>query len=490
MSNSNYLWEKLIKDLKKTLSSEALENWFQTSYFESIDLKKHTATIISENSFISEFLSAVYDKEIKDVLKKHTSLNFDIYYDYYDNNNKIEDTKKFQTKTNDSQNAEHLLFLDRDKPSGTQHIFKKQEFSFDEYKKPEQIITNTVNKKNPSLNKNYTFDNFVVGEGNKYAHAVALSIASTPGNIYNPLFIYGGVGLGKTHLLHAIGNEIEKEFPDAKIECVSSEKFLNDYVSSIKPHNHSKNNNHDVIFRNKYRNVDALLIDDIQFLSGKTETLKSFFHTFNDLQENGKQIVLVSDRSPDQLNDLEDRLVSRFKSGLPVDITPPDFETRVAILKVKCNELDLSLDDSTLSFISSNISSNIRELEGTLKKIKAISDIKKEQPSLKIAEEVISTFVTKSKKNIDSNDIIKICSEYYRISVNDILSSKRKKEIVQARDIAIYLCREMTSLSLPALGERFNKDHTSILYANNKIVSQIEELAEEIEIIKEKILNL
>ena len=340
------------------------------------------------------------------------------------------------------------------------------------------------------MNKNYTFENFVVGEGNAFTHNIAWNVAVEPGGIYNPLFIYGGVGLGKTHLLHAIGNEMENNFPDFKIECISSEKFLNEFLASIKPMK-NKNVGADEDFRRKYRDVDALLIDDIQFLSGKTETQNAFFHTFNELQMNQKQIVLISDRSPSQLNELEDRLVTRFSQGITADITPPDFETRMAILKYKCEQFDIQLSEETLTYISNNISSNIRELEGVLKRIKFTATSKNQQPSLAIAEEILKDTRISPRKNILPENILNVCADFYRIKLDDLLSSSRKKEVVKVRNIAIYLCRELTTLSFPAIGDYFNKDHTSIIYSVNKIAKlskdEEPELMEDIEVIKERI---
>ena len=253
----------------------------------------------------------------------------------------------------------------------------------------------------------------------------------------------------------------------------------------------NKNVGADEDFRRKYRDVDALLIDDIQFLSGKTETQNAFFHTFNELQMNQKQIVLISDRSPSQLNELEDRLVTRFSQGITADITPPDFETRMAILKYKCEQFDIQLSEETLTYISNNISSNIRELEGVLKRIKFTATSKNQQPSLAIAEEILRDTRISPRKNILPENILNVCADFYRIKLDDLLSSSRKKEVVKVRNIAIYLCRELTTLSFPAIGDYFNKDHTSIIYSVNKIAKlskdEEPELFEDIEVIKERI---
>ena len=491
MSNSNFLWEIILRELKSTVDPHVFDTWFSSASIDNVDFMKKSIVITSKEALISQFIQSAYDQKLKEILKKNTGFDFNIEYTSLDN-----DLPLISPHVEDEKPAaENLIrqnFLQGDKPSGAQHFYQKQTFPLEDYKKPEPNKNIIASKKNPTLNKNYTFENFVVGEGNAFTHNIAWNVAVSPGGIYNPLFIYGGVGLGKTHLLHAIGNEMEANFPDFKIECISSEKFLNEFLASIKPMK-DKNNytNADEDFRRKYRDVDALLIDDIQFLSGKTETQNAFFHTFNELQMNQKQIVLISDRSPSQLNDLEDRLVTRFSQGITADITPPDFETRMAIIKFKCEQFDIKLDEETLTYISSNVSSNIRELEGVLKRIKFTATSKHEQPSLSIAEEILKSAKTSPRKNISPDNIINVCADFYKIKVDDILSSSRKKEVVQVRNIAIYLCRELTTLSFPSIGDCFNKDHTSILYSFNKIAKlskdENPEIFEDIEVIKERL---
>ncbi|MGX7070876.1 chromosomal replication initiator protein DnaA [Gemella bergeri] len=487
MSNSNFLWEIILKELKSELPEEVFETWFLAASIDEVDFVNKNISITSKEILVSQYLKGAFDDKLKAILYKTTGLNFNIDYVSLDSSAiSVKNNHNIRENTIPAEDIIKQNFLQGDKPSGAQNFYQKQSFSLEGYKTPTPNKSLPISKTNPTLNKNFTFDTFIVGEGNKYAHAVAYTVAGDPGKNYNPLFIYGGVGLGKTHLLHAIGNEIEHHFPDFKIECISSEKFVNEFISAIKT-----NNNTDEIFRKKYREVDVLLIDDIQFLSGKTETQNAFFHTFNDLQMNQKQIVLISDREPSQLNDLPDRLVSRFQQGATVDITPPDFETRMAILKYKCEQFKVPLDESTLTFIGNNVSSNIRELEGVLKKIKLIANTNHDEPSLKIAESILKNVRSTGRKNILPENIIGICSEYYRINKDDMLSSTRKKEVVQARNIAIYLCRELTNLSFPAIGQHFNKDHTSILYSFNKIANLNRDdfpiLFEDIEILKERL---
>lgn len=491
MSNSNFLWEIILRELKNEVSPQVFETWFTGASIDRVDFENKFIVITSKETLVSQFIQGAYDAKLKEILKNTTSLDFNIEYDSLDNNF----TPTPSSSSFEPIPAEEIIkknFLKGDKPAGAQHFYQKQSFALDDYKKPEPNKKVPLSKRNPTLNKNYTFENFVVGEGNAFTHNIAWNVAVSPGGIYNPLFIYGGVGLGKTHLLHAIGNEMEANFPHFKIECLSSEKFLNEFLSSIKPKkNRTGTGNEDEEFRRKYRDVDALLIDDIQFLSGKTETQNAFFHTFNELQMNQKQIVLISDRAPSQLNDLEDRLVTRFSQGITADITPPDFETRMAILKYKCDQFDIKLDDETLTYISNNVSSNIRELEGVLKRIKFTATSKHTEPSLEIAESILKDSRRAPRKNISPDNIINVCADFYKINKEDLLSASRKKEVVKVRNIAIYLCRELTTLSFPAIGEHFNKDHTSILYSFNKIAKlgkdEDPEVLEDIEVIKERL---
>lgn len=473
MSNNNFLWENVLAEIKKEISEKVFETWFLHSSIEKVDFVNKVITLFSNNSLVSDYLKNIYDSRIKEVLKATTAIDFDIIYTFIGDTSSQEQNVPNYNQPKFSINEK---FLEKDKPSGIQKFAKQPEFLFEDYKEPIIPTVNTVitKKSNSSLNKNFTFDNFVIGEGNKYACNIALSAAAYPGS-HNPIFIYGGVGLGKTHLLHAIGNELQRNNPHFKIKCISSETFLNEFMQSIRPGKDSKNRNLDEEFRNKYRKIDALLIDDIQFFADKKETQNAFFHTFNELQANNKQIVLISDRRPGQLNGLEDRLVSRFDSGVIADITPPDYETRFAIIKFKCTQNNLHLEDSIISYISGNISGNIRILEGIVKDLSLIYNMNKLPITLEKAEEVLNRRMNTVKKKINADDIITIVANYYKVSVQNIMSSKRNKEIAFPRMVAIYLCRELTDLSLPSLGKLFNKDHSSIFYANSKIASLVTE---------------
>ncbi|EME8206439.1 chromosomal replication initiator protein DnaA [Enterococcus faecium] len=318
--------------------------------------------------------------------------------------------------------------------------------------------------KKAMLNPKYTFDTFVIGKGNQMAHAAALVVAEDPGSIYNPLFFYGGVGLGKTHLMHAIGHQMLQSQPNAKIKYVSSETFANDFINSIQNKTAEE-------FRQEYRNVDLLLVDDIQFFAEKEATQEEFFHTFNALYNEGKQIVLTSDRLPNEIPKLQERLVSRFAWGLSVDITPPDLETRTAILRKKAAAERLEIPDDTLSYIAGQIDSNIRELEGALVRVQAFAAMNSEDISTSLAADALKTL--KSGKGHPQLSILQIQEEvakYYHIQLKDLKGKKRVKSIVVPRQIAMYLARELTDNSLPKIGAEFGgKDHTTVIHAHEKI---------------------
>jgi len=330
-------------------------------------------------------------------------------------------------------------------------------------------FTNSESYANSCLNPKYTFDSFVVGNNNKFAHAAALAVAGSPAITYNPLFIYGGVGLGKTHLMQAIGNKIVQDNPQAKVLYVTSEKFINELINSIKDPNYKNE-----LFRNKYRNIDALLIDDIQFVAGKKTGQEEFFHTFNTLHENGKQIVISSDRPPRDIPLLEERLKSRFEWGILADISLPDYETRLAILRKKVQADNIIIDDYILSVIATKVDSNIRELEGALNKIVAYASLTHSPITIEIAEKSINDIVLQKEKVISADYIKETVSKYFNIDVADMNSSKRSNDIAFPRQIAMYLCRELAKMQYKNIGIEFgNRDHSTVMHACNKIEQEI-----------------
>lgn len=354
-----------------------------------------------------------------------------------------------------------------------------------EEKNPKVVAPSPLKK--AMLNPKYTFDTFVIGKGNQMAHAAALVVAEDPGSIYNPLFFYGGVGLGKTHLMHAIGHQMLQSQPNAKVKYVSSETFANDFINSIQNKTAEE-------FRQEYRNVDLLLVDDIQFFAEKEATQEEFFHTFNALYNEGKQIVLTSDRLPNEIPKLQERLVSRFAWGLSVDITPPDLETRTAILRKKAAAERLEIPDDTLSYIAGQIDSNIRELEGALVRVQAFAAMNSEDISTSLAADALKTL--KSGKGHPQLSILQIQEEvakYYHIQLKDIKGKKRVKSIVVPRQIAMYLARELTDNSLPKIGAEFGgKDHTTVIHAHEKIQQLLDSsvsMQNEVSEIKNFLLN-
>ena len=329
------------------------------------------------------------------------------------------------------------------------------------------INDNNNNLANTGLKPNYTFDTFVVGNNNRFAQAAALAVAESPGSSYNPLLLYGGVGLGKTHLMHAIGNEILKTNSDKKVLYVTSEKFTNEFINCIKDNKNEQ-------FRNKYRNIDVLLIDDIQFIAGKKQVQEEFFHTFNTLHENGGQIIMSSDKPPKDIDYLEDRLKSRFEWGLIADISNADYETRLAILRKKVQLENLIIDDNILSNIAIKVDSNIRELEGTLNKIVAKASLTHSPITIEVAEQCINEVISQKEKVLSSDYIQEVVAKYFNIDLKDLKSSKRSNDIAYPRQIAMFLCRDLANMPFTKIGTSFGKrDHTTVMHACSKIESEL-----------------
>src|SRR5690554_4081495 len=320
------------------------------------------------------------------------------------------------------------------------------------------------------LNPKYNFDNFVIGGSNRFAHAAAVAVAEAPAKAYNPLFIYGDSGLGKTHLLHAIGHYAQSLYPGIRVRYVSSEEFTNDFINSIA-------NNRASVFQSRYRDIDILLIDDIQFLQGKDSTQEAFFHTFNTLHDHNKQVVITSDLPPKHLTGFEDRMRPRFEWGLITDVQAPDLETRIAILRKKAQSERLQVPDDILEFMASKVSSNIRELEGTLIRVTAFANLNKTPVDMGLVQTVLKDLITLDEDNVISPvDIINETAQYFKLTVDDLYGSSRSQAVATARQIAMYLCRELTNLSLPKIGQLFgNRDHTTVMYANKKISELMKE---------------
>ena len=384
----------------------------------------------------------------------------------------------FQVTISEMMNKTYEIIFDLEKN------VEQNNKSGDSIKKPVSNIT----YENANLNPKYKFDTFVVGSNNKFAHSAALAVAETPGGAYNPLFIYGGAGLGKTHLMHSIGHFILEQNPDKKVLYVTSEKFTNDVIESIRSGNAAAMTK----LREKYRTMDVLMIDDVQFIIGKESTQEEFFHTFNVLHDAGKQIILSSDKPPKEMETLEERFRSRFEWGLIADIQPPDYETRVAILQKNAEIYESKIDNSILEYIANNIQSNIRELEGAFNKIIAFSKINKislNDITLEHAEEALKDIIYPSKtKEVTPYLIINLVAEHFNVSAEDICSKKRNSEYVEPRQVVMYLCDELTDTSLVNIAKILNKkDHTTIIHGIKKIKEEMkvnEEMRNKITIIK------
>ena len=434
----NELWSKILEVIKDELGPQSYNSWFINT--KIVKFKDQELTISVPSDFCKDWLEKHYIEFIKDILKR--TIN-------------VDDNLKIEFKI-DHQNIFPSTPSTPPIPSTPKKETKKVEASL----KNNEII----------LKSKYTFDNFVVGNSNRFAHAACLAVAQSPAKSYNPLFVYGGVGLGKTHLMRAIGNYIIQYNNQSEVNIlyISSEKFTNELINSIR-------DDRTVAFRDRYRNVDLLLIDDIQFLAGKERTQEEFFHTFNTLYDSNKQIVITSDRPPQEIPTLEDRLISRFECGLITDIQPPDLETRIAILRKKAQTENLNIPDEVINFIAEKIPSNIRQLEGALNKLIAYSTLTKNNLSTSLAQEILKDIIPLENKVISINQIQKAISDYFNIKLSALLSKKRTKDIVTARQIAIYISRELTELSLPVIGAAFGgKDHTTILHSYNKIKNKIE----------------
>lgn len=349
-------------------------------------------------------------------------------------------------------------------------------------------VDNSVLAERAGLNPKYTFDTFVVGNNNKFAHAASLAVAESPGKMYNPLFIHGGAGLGKTHLMHSIAHSVLNQNPEKKVLYVTSETFTNELIDAIR----NGNNTAMTKFREKYRSVDVLLIDDIQFIIGKEATQEEFFHTFNDLHGNKKQIIISSDKPPKDIVTLEARLRSRFEWGLIADISSPDFETRMAILHKKEENDGYNIDNEVIKYIAMHIKSNIRELEGALNKLVALSNLEKREITVELAEEALKDIVSPDeKKEVTPALIVNTVAEHFHVSVDDIRSNKRNNEIVVPRQIAMYLCNTMTSVGLKKIGSEIGgRDHSTVLHGSKKISDEMktsDDMRKTIEILQKKI---
>ena len=422
------LWEKCRTKIRNEISEESYNTWFQPINFDSITETKLILSV--PNTFYKDCLEQNYLDIINSSLNSFTQSSIQTY---------------FRLENNSSNHP-------------------KQETPKLKNEKEEHSISFTACS---TINPKYNFENFVVGSSNQFAHAAARSVADNPKVTYNPLFVYGGVGLGKTHLLHAMGNAILKTNPQTKVRYLSAESFTVDLIESLKQDDMRN-------FRSRYRPLDVLFVDDIQFLAGKERTQEEFFYTFNALHQMHKQVILSSDSYPKDLSRVEERLRSRFEAGLVADIEPPDLETKIAIIYKKAEAHDKQIPANVATFIASNIKTNIRELEGLLLRVIAYASFTRRIIDLKLTKEVLAEFICDVNKNFNIATIMAAVAHHFEIKVSDIKSKKRTRNISVPRQIAMYLCRTKTKLSLPEIGRQFGgKDHTTVIFAHKKISETI-----------------
>ncbi|MFH0818496.1 MAG: chromosomal replication initiator protein DnaA [Patescibacteria group bacterium] len=453
---SDQLWQATLAELELNLSKANFTTWFKNTFI--LEYEESRVIIGAPNAFTKTWLENKYHGQILKALQNITDQKVtEVSYKVFSNQKKI--AKIINQEVNQEPKKEKII-------SPAKKLARVQK---------------------ADLNEKYTFNLFVVGKKNELAHAACLAVSQKPGETYNPLFIYGGVGLGKTHLMQAVGHKILEDDPNKKILYVPCETFTNEFIKSVSLGQADK-------FKDKYRSVDALLIDDIQFLAGKEGTQEAFFHTFNHLHQSNKQIVITSDRPPKAIPTLENRLISRFEWGMIVDIGAPDLETRIAILKNKCDEKSFHLEDEIIVFVATNIQSNIRELEGALNRIIAASLLSNEKPTLENVKKLLSSLTHNPKKGaLTSKQVITAVADYFDIKISDITGNCRKKELVTPRQIVMYIMREEMNASYPSIGQELGgRDHTTAMHAYNKIKNELEEnekLQQNINLIKQRLFN-
>jgi len=448
---NNEIWQSVLAQMQLHISKANFSTWFQNTEITSKDNGKVIVSV--PNVFCKEWLSNKYYKLILKTI--------------YDMDNSVKELE-FIVNAQPVKNVNPKI-LESDKNSIDQ-------LKFDEFK---------VNKET-NLNPRYTFDNFIVGSFNELAHAAALAVSDNPGHIYNPLYIYGGVGLGKTHLMQSIGNKVAEGPKKKKVKYISSEKLISDIISAIRSNNMES-------LKSNLSSIDVLIVDDVQFISGKVKTQIEFFHIFNSLYEKNKQIILSSDKPPNAIPELEERLRSRFEGGMITDIDYPDYETKIVILNSKLQEKNLKLPDDVLEYIALNVKKNIRELEGALNNLLIYYKSTNNVPNLEVAKKLLKSFIFSPFDIASHKKIIETVAKFYNLEEKSLLNPSRRKEIVKPRQIAMFLLRKELKYSFPDIARKFGgKDHTTVIYAYKKINQEIEEnskLTNEINLIKQKVYS-
>ncbi|MFA7654444.1 MAG: chromosomal replication initiator protein DnaA [Candidatus Magasanikbacteria bacterium] len=458
------IWQSVLAELELSISKASFVTWFKNT--DIISLQDGQVLICVPNQFQLNWIKQKYNSIIVKALERITG----------------KPIKKMEYKINNIKNIPAITTAE---PTNENNLTIESNQETPAPKPAPATEPQYNNCGGFNLNPKYTFEHFVVGKGSELAYAASQAVVNKPGEAYNPLFIYGGVGLGKTHLMQAIGNELAKQRPGINVMYVSAERFSNDFITSIKDGTAKD-------FQNRYRHIDLLLIDDIQFIAGKDRSQESFFYTFNELHQANKQVVLTSDRPPKAIPALEDRLKSRFEWGMIVDVAMPDFETRVAILQKKCSEKSYNLSEKIIQMVAASIQTNIRELEGTLNKIIAFHQLKNMEPTEESVKSLIASVEASSmRQSLTPQKLLETIAEFYNIQINDILGKNREKKLSLPRQVIMYLMREDLKMSYPAIGEELGgRDHTTAMHAHTKIRNDIEndmKLRQEVELIKQRL---
>jgi len=461
-------WQAVLAELELSVSKANFTTWLQNTTL--VRIEGHEATISAPNAFTKEWLQNKYHKQIVKALK--ASSDNQVYSVRYEIGAKPKPAAAAAAAPTAPAQADATLGL---QPAAAPVAAAAA---------AEASGGGTTVDGDTSLNPRYTFDRFVVGPSNELARAACFAVASNPGTTYNPLFIYGGVGLGKTHLMHAIGNEIKRRSPEKRIRYVTSERFTNEFIDSIS----NKVSN----FKARYRDVDVLIVDDIQFIAGKERTQQEFFHTFNALHGENKQVILSSDRPPKAIPTLEQRLRSRFEGGMIADIGAPELETRMAILREKCRAKGYDVDDEVVTYIATHIQHNVRELEGSLNRVMAHCQLKNLTPNVDLAKSILASIISNPRRRgVLPKQIVETVAQFYDVSMEDLSGASRKKEIVRPRQIAMYLMREEIKSSFPAIGHELGgRDHTTAMHATDKISKEVEadeSVRQEVDLIRQRL---
>ena len=488
MDNSQ-LWEAVLGELEVSISRANFTTWFRST--KILERKNDEFIISVPNSFTKEWMENKYHKDISKAISNLTKspvrkIGFKL----------AKATENTQGTPGNAGEA-HTTNQNQTTPGDQDLTITTNNPSMNTGMGTTPSTANTIPGQahagnhsdtldsSTSLNSKYIFENFIIGPSNELAAAACKAVSVNPGGAYNPLFLYGGVGLGKTHLMQAIGNEVIKRSPNKRVQYVTTERFTNEMITAIAKHKMAE-------FKDAYREIDVLILDDVQFISGKEKTQEEFFHTFNSLYESNKQIILSSDRPPKAIPTLEDRLRSRFEGGMIADVSSPDLEMRTAILREKCQQGSVEISDEIINYIASNIQNNIRELEGALKRIMAFAELNNQAPTLESTKETLSTIINAPKKSaVLPRQIVETVSTFYDTSIDELKGKSRKKETVVPRQIIMYLMREEISSSYPAIGRELGgRDHTTAMHACQKIEKQIERdesMQQEVELIRQKL---